>query len=208
MNAEAILSAQKTIRVLAVALIVVGGIGGTIVVAPALGGGHQGTPMHLYNVTFIMLNATGEGSSGSAGYRSTEVVLISLNGTNITGVNFTVSFQDNSVSPATDPAVDVMIQGPNGTGSASGRISGGSDVYVVAVPNDPPANTTIEATDEADAVAKAGGNQTNASLGSGEWTVTIDVGAPLFGRIRVGGSISYTVEVAIVYFAGKAEKVS
>jgi hypothetical protein len=77
----------------------------------------------------------------------------------------------------------------------------------VAVNNEVPLNGTVEATSPEEAVGKATGDVENATIGVGDWTVTIDVGAPLAGRIRPSGSITYTINVETKYFAGNAERV-
>lgn len=204
MNIGAIQSAQKTIRVIGVALMVIGGIGGTVVIGPALGGGTANTQVHAYNVTFIAMNGTGPSATGSGDYFSTVPVSIGINMSNLTVVTFTVSFQDNSLSPLTNPAVTVTISGPNGTGTSTGSANSAGVAFPILVNNIPPANATVDASSEGEAIAKAAGNMTDGSLGSGDWTVTLDIGATFFGRIRPQSSITYSIEVAFEYFEGKA----
>jgi hypothetical protein len=75
------------------------------------------------------------------------------------------------------------------------------------VPNTVPANTTVEASSAEEAIAKAGAGAGNATAGTGDWTVTLEIGAAAFGRIRPSGGISYSIEVRTEGFQGKATKI-
>jgi hypothetical protein len=199
---------QRKLRTYGAVGLIVAAAGSFVVVEQALGGGGGGASVALYNVTFMINNGTGEGASGNAAFRSTATVQIPISQVNLTMVTFSMTYQDNSVSPLFNPAVNVAVQGPEGAGGATGSVSPGQPLVMpVAVNNEVPLNGTVEATSPEEAVGKATGDVENATIGVGDWTVTIDVGAPLAGRIRPSGSITYTINVETKYFAGNAERV-
>lgn len=199
------LSAQRTIRVWAIVGLVVFGSLSVFVGTTALAGTPHAGGRFMYNVTFMMANKTEPGGAGTAPYLQTTDVTVKISGENITNVSFEISWTDQSFSPFTNPSVSATITGPNGTGTQSGRVNPSGSKLSVAVPNEMPANATVEASSEADALAKVAINGTNSTLGSGDWTVSLQVGAALGGRIRQG-SVSYTIAVQVDYFVGSAKR--
>ncbi len=207
MMAFSIEQTQRKVRTLGVALLVAAAALGMITVAPILGGGSSGPATALYNVTFMSMNGSAPGASGSAGFLSSADVPITIDQPNLTLVTFHISYTDNSISPLFNPAVTATIVGPDGSGGGQGSVSPGQTLNVpITVNNAVPDNATVEATSPDDAVGRATGNETNSSLGMGDWSVTLDVGAPLAGRIRPSGTISYTISVDVMYFEGNATR--
>ena len=197
-------SAQKTLRVWAVAAIVVCAAGSLVVGTVLLTSGGSTVSHHLYNVTFMVDNKTLTGVSGTAPLRTTTPVLVKVGGENITAVNFTISWQDQSISPLFNPAVSATISGPNGTGASKMvSVSTRGTSFLIPLNNTVPANATVEAQNEGDALNQAGGTDMNATIGMGDWTVSLKVGGPI--GPRPGGSIAYSIAVEIEYFVGTAK---
>jgi hypothetical protein len=198
------LSAQKTLRVWAVGAMIVCAAGSVVVGTVLLTSGAPSVSHHLFNVTFWLKNATLTGASGTAPLRTTTPVLVKVAGENITAVNITITWQDQSISPLFNPAVSATISGPNGTGaSKSGPVSTRGTSFLVPINTTVPSNTTTEASNADDAINMAGGSDLNATLGSGDWSVSLKVGGPI--GPRPGGSIAYTIAVQIEYFVGTAK---
>ncbi len=200
-------SAQLTIRIWATALIVVFGAAGVFVGGEALGPHGGSGAVYSYNVTFMNMTDSLPGASGQAPQRTTTEVEVTVTGSNITAVVFIISYVDNTVSPIFNPAVTATITGPNGTGTETGSVPAGGAEITVAVPNEKPANQTLEADSEADALAIAAGNSTDPMLGTGSWTVSLNVGSPLGGIFRPSASITYTIDIEVEYFVGSATRV-
>jgi hypothetical protein len=199
------------LRIVAVATLVVLTPLSFIVVGPVIAGPSNHPSLAVYNVTFVKVNGTMPGNSGSASYSSTINEMIAVNGTNLTAVIFTISYVDQSRSPFTNPAVSATITAPNGTvvnGSGSSiPVSANGVTVVFVLPVMVPANATVEATSEEEAIAKAAGGSTNATAGTGDWIITLDIGSAAFGRFRPTGGITYTIAVAVTGFQGKATKI-
>lgn len=199
-------SAQRTIRVWTI------GIGALLVVALAFAGttalaGHGGGgSAQTYVVSYSITNESMSGPSGSAPMRVVTEVPVAIAGSNLTAVTFSISWQDQTLSPLTDPVVTATVTGPNGTGTATGRVMSGGTDFTIMVPNELPENQTVKASSEAEALALAS-EGLNATLGSGEWTVALDVGSPLGGIVRPGAAIAYTISLQLDYFVGSAERV-
>lgn len=199
-------SAQRTIRVWTI------GIGAVLIVALAFAGttalaGHGGAGSSLtYLVSFSITNDSMSGPSGTAPMRMVTDVPVSIAGSNLTAVTFSISWQDQTLSPLTDPVVSATVTGPNGTGTETGRVMSSGTDFTILVPNDLPENQTVKAASEAEALALASAGL-NATLGAGEWTVALDVGSPLGGIVRPGASIAYTITLQLEYFVGSAERV-
>jgi hypothetical protein len=187
----------------AVSAMVVCAAGSVVVGTVLLTGAPPTAAHHRYNVTFMAQNDSLTGTSGSAPLRTTTDVSVKVAGKNITAVNFTVTWQDQSISPLFDPAVTASIAGPNGTGSTTGRVASRGTSLTVALPTSVPANTTVEASSEQQAIEMAGGSDLNATLGTGDWTVSLQVGGPI--GPRPGGSIAYAIAVQVEYYIGTAK---
>jgi hypothetical protein len=130
--------------------------------------------------------------------------MVAITTTNMTNVTFTVTWRDQSFSPLTNPRVTVTITGPNGTGTTTNSVStSGMPALSVTVPNVMPNNTTVEAATPEAALAMAGAGN-NATLGVGQWTVSMMVGGVI--GPRPGGSISYSISVSVSYFVGTAKR--
>jgi len=211
MSSALLVGLQRKLRIAAVAVILVGGSGSLIVVGPVLAGPAHHPNMATYNVSFFTVNGTETGASGSANYLSTVTEHVKINGTNLTFVVFKISYTDQSLSPLTNPSVRATITPPNGTvvngTTASIPVMSSGTSIILGLPNNIPANATVEASSEAEAIAKAGGDPANATAGSGDWTVDLQVGAAAFGRIRPSGSITFTIAVEVQGYEGKATKV-
>jgi hypothetical protein len=197
-------SAQATLRtqgamVLAIAVIASLVVGTQALSAPGPGGG-----TFPYNVSYQSMTGDEPGSSGSAPLSTTTDVKIALTATNLTNVTFTVSWTDNTISPFFNPTVTATVTGPNGTGTTTDRVANAGTDLTVTVPNEMPANSTVQAGSPEEALAKASAGN-NATLGTGEWTVSLTVGKPL--GPRPNGSISYTVDIKTEYFVGTAARV-
>ncbi len=200
-------SAQRTIQVWATAGIVVFAAMSFVVGTAMLSGSAPQAAQRAYNVTFMNQTASLQGTSGSAPQRTTTSVDLTVNGSNITGVTFTLSYVDNSISPLFNPSVTATITGPNGTGSMTGSVPAGGTKITVPVPNVMPANQTVEASGEADALSTAVGNSTDPSLGEGGWTVSLKVGSPLGGIFRPGATITYSIDIEVAFFVGTAKPI-
>jgi hypothetical protein len=203
-SAQATLRAQGSI-VLAVAVIASLVVGTQAFTPHGQGGGAYG-----FTVAFKNATTTLPGSSGSAPLKTTTDVKITIEAMNqtmyLTNVTFTISWQDTTRSPFTNPTVSATVTGPNGTGSATNRVmTSGTDI-AITVPNEMPENqTTVQAASGDEAVTTAAGTANNATLGVGEWTVSLVVGSPLGPRLS--GGISYSIDVKVEYFAGTATRV-
>jgi hypothetical protein len=159
--------------------------------------GNHGIPASrgLYSVSFMNATESLTGTSGTAPQ---------ISATNLTNVTFIVTWQDQSFSPLTNPVVTVTVTGPNGTGTATDRVTtSGMPALSVTVTNVMPANSTVEAGSPEEALAMANANN-NATLGTGEWTVSLQVGNVI--GPRPGGSISYSISVEVEYFVGTATR--
>lgn len=200
-------SAQRTIQVWATVGIVVFGAMSFVVGSAILSSSAPSAPHHTYNVTFSNFTNGATGASGQAPMRTTTDVDVEVTGSNITAVVFMVTYTDNSISPLFNPSVTVTVTGPNGTGSATGSVPAGGAQITVAVPNKMPANQTVEATSETDALGQAVGNASDPELGNGAWKVSLNVGSPLGGIFRPSATISYTIDLSIEFFAGSARPV-
>ena len=198
-------SAQRTIQVWATVGVVVFGSMSFVVGTAILSGSAPPAALRAYNVTFANFTDSLTGASGQAPQRATTEVEVTVTGSNITYVIFSITYVDNTVSPLFNPAVTATITGPNGTGSATGSVPAGGADFTVAVPNEKPANQTVEAASEAEALAEAAGNLTDPDLGTGRWTVSLDVGSPLGGLLRPGATITYSIDLAVWFFSGSAK---
>lgn len=207
MMAFSVQQTQRRLQIVGTVGILVAAGASFLVVEPILGGGGPAATLAMYNVSFMDMTGAGPGASGSARFFTTAQETIAVDQANITQVVFHISYTDNSISPIFNPAVTVTIQGPEGSGGGTTSVpgSGSADVQV-AVNNLVPANQTVEASSSEDALAQATADAANTTLGMGDWMVSIDVGAPLAGRIRPSGSISYTIALDIMYFEGSAER--
>ncbi|HEX9710471.1 MAG TPA: hypothetical protein VGB42_10975 [Candidatus Thermoplasmatota archaeon] len=207
MMAFSVQGLQRKVQTIGAAGIIVAAALSLVAVGPVLGGGPPATQVGLYNVTFPISNGTAQGSSGSAGFFSMAEAAVTIDQANLTMVIMHISYVDNSLSPLFNPAVTATIQGPDNSGSATGPVPPGQTAdFIIAINNDVPPNTTLQAGSPEEAIDQATPDDTNTTAGMGEWTVTLDVGAPLAGRVRPSGSITYTITVDIQYFEGAAEK--
>jgi hypothetical protein len=205
MVAPDIQAIQRKITVMGVIGLVAAAAISTVVVLPSI---HtQGGPAAtlVFNVTFA--NQTGEGpsASGTIPYRQSQDTMVEVMHGNLTTVTFSVTYQDNSISPFTNPAVSVMITGPDGAGSGGGSVPAAGNVFDIVLPNEAPENQTVEASSETEALAMATGGANNTTVGSGEWTLAFTVGSALGPRPQ--GSIMYTVSVSYSYYEGRAQRV-
>jgi hypothetical protein len=191
-------SAQATVRAYGIVLVIVFGSAVAFVGGEAIGphGGGGGGTGH-WNVAFANASDSLAGATGNAALRSTTDVMVTVNATFITNVTFAITYRDNTISPLFNPAVSATITGPGGAGTASGSVPAAGAEITVTVPNVMPENATVEAATPEEAAEKAApGN--NMTLGSGEWTVSLQVGSPL--GPRPGGSITYDISVEVAYF--------
>lgn len=206
MMAYSVQQTQRKLQTLGIVGIVAAAALSLIAVAPALGGGGASGSVSSYLVNYTLMEGSGQGASGSAPFLQTTTVSIPVDQVNLTKVTFHVSYQDNSISPLFNPTVTVTVQGPDG-GGTSGTVSPGQNaMFEVPVNNLVPENQTVDATSPDEALQKAVGGDVNSTLGVGDWSVEIDVGAPLGGRIRPSGTITYTITLDFSYFEGIAEK--
>lgn len=201
MYPKAFASAQATLRAQGTIILVVCIAASLFVGVEALGphGGSAGK--YLYNVSYQNATDSMGGPTGTAPLRTTTDVTVVLVYSNLTNVTFTISWMDQTISPFFNPAVSATITGPNGTGSTTNRVATTGTAFSIPITNSMPANATVEAGSEEEALATAGADN-NATLGSGSWTVSLDVGSPL--GPRPGGSISYSIEIEVEYFMGTA----
>jgi hypothetical protein len=207
MMAFSIQQTQRRLQIVGVAGIVLAAGSSFLIVEPILGGGSAGGALAMYNVSFIEVAGAGAGASGSASFLSSAQATVPVDQANLTQLIFHISYTDNSFSPLFNPAVTVTILGPEGSGGGSGSVPPGQTADIqVTINNLVPANQTLEATSTEEALSKATGDSANATIGMGDWMVTVDVGAPLAGRIRPSGTISYTIALDMTYFEGTAER--
>lgn len=207
MMAFSVQQTQRKLQTLGIVGIIAAAALSLVTVAPVLVGGGPGPSVSAYLVNFTLVDASGQGASGSAPFLQTTDVNIPVDHANLTAVSFNVSYVDNSVSPLFNPAVTVTVQGPAGAGGTSGPVQpGATATFQVAVNNMVPENQSVDAASADEALQKALGDSGNTTLGMGDWTVSLDVGAPLGGRIRPSGTITYTITLDFTYFDAVAEK--
>lgn len=198
-------SAQATLRTQGTIVIVVALIASLVVGTEALSPHGGGGGLFSYNVSYQNVTGDEPGGTGTASISMTTDITITIAASNLTNVTFTISYVDNTRSPLTNPSVRATVTGPNGTGTASNAVTTQGSDLTVTVPNEMPANSTVQAASPDEALAKAStGN--NATLGTGEWTISLVVGKPL-GPRPGGGTISYTIDVKVEYFVGTAVRV-
>jgi hypothetical protein len=185
-------------------MVVVFGAGVALVGGEALGPhGGGGTSSASYLVSYSNGTQSLSGASGNAPLRTTTDIAVEVTLTNLTNVTFHISYQDNTISPLFNPAVTATITGPGGAGTATDSVTAQGVDITVTIPNTMPGNATVDAASPEEALAKAAtGN--NATLGTGEWTVALQVGSPL--GPRPGGSITYDISIEVEYFVGTATR--
>lgn len=207
MMAYSVQETQRKLQTLGAVGIIAAAALSLVAVGPALAGGPPPSSLSLYNVTYALNNGSAEGSSGSADFFSTADAMVEVVQANLTLVIMHISYTDNSLSPLFNPAVTVTIAGPVDTQGTTGQLSAsGPTDFMLAVPNEIPTNTTIQASSPEAAIDQATPDDANATIGMGQWTITFDVGSPPGGRIRPSGTITYTIVVDIQYFVAAASK--
>ena len=203
MYPKAFASAQATLRTQGTIVLVVCVVASLFVGVEALGPHGPAAGKYLFNVSYKNETAALTGSSGTAPLRTTTDVTVAIALENMTMVNFTISWMDQTFSPFFNPSVTATIAGPNGTGSTTNRVATAGTSFAIPITNAMPDNSTVEAGSADEALAMAGSSN-NATLGTGDWKVSLQVGSPL--GPRPGGTISYSIEVKVDYFEGTAAR--
>ncbi len=180
--------------VVAVAVLVV--IAAAVAVPALLSSTPTSTVVHLYNVTFTAGSDSGPSKSGTVPYFETATETFESTTRNLVGIWIDASYQDQSTSPLTDPQVGFVFSGPEDMDAGPWVIlvppSGWTGVLLVD--NAVPDNSTVNATSPEEAITLVTEGMINETLGVGEWSVVVDVGAAAGGRVRPG-SISYSLDI-------------
>ena len=204
MVAPDIQAIQRKLTVFAVILLVaVAGIS-TVALVPTLTTSQGPAGSVLFNVTFLNQSGSFGPVVGNIPYRQMEDITVEVVQENLTDVTFLIAYQDQSFSPFTNPAVSVQITGPEGAGTGGGSVSTAGSPFPIVIANEMPENQTVEATSEADALAKVTAGANNTTAGSGTWILSFNVGSALGPRPQ--GSIAYTIEISYSYYEGRAQR--
>jgi hypothetical protein len=124
---------------------------------------------------------------------------------NVTAFSYTIAWTDESLTPLSDPSVDVSVAAPGGQSAAEDNVPTQGQTIVVRV-GERPSDVSVMATSSADAIAKASRMAGNSSDAMGTWKISITVKPPSSRTPMASADITYTEQYVLHEYLAEAHE--
>lgn len=118
---------------------------------------------------------------------------------NVTGLEYSIDWTDESATPLSDPQVDIKLTAPSGISRELTNVPSQGQSIVIRIGTAPP-NVTVMAGSSYDAIQIANASANFSQEAIGEWLITITVGTPSSRNPVLSGEITYNERFVLYEF--------